>query len=71
MACAGVTLPNEASVGLHEALGFDPVGVYRRVGWKVGAWHDVGWWQLRCSRRTERPPSRARRRGLRSRLPAL
>ena len=46
MACAGITLPNEASVGLHEALGFQPVGVYRKIGWKLGAWHDVGWWQL-------------------------
>jgi phosphinothricin acetyltransferase len=46
MACAGITLPNQASVGLHEALGFQPVGVYRNIGWKLGAWHDVGWWQL-------------------------
>jgi L-amino acid N-acyltransferase YncA len=46
IACAGITLPNEASVGLHEALGFEPVGVYRRIGWKLGAWRDVGWWQL-------------------------
>jgi phosphinothricin acetyltransferase len=46
VACAGVTLPNEASVGLHESLGFLPVGVYRRVAWKLGSWHDVGWWQL-------------------------
>ncbi len=46
IACAGITLPNEASVGLHEALGFRPVGVYRKIGWKLGAWHDVGWWQL-------------------------
>ena len=46
MACAGVTLPNEASVGLHEALGFEPVGVYRKVAWKLGEWRDVGWWQL-------------------------
>lgn len=46
MACAGVTLPNEASVRLHESLGFKPVGVYRRIGWKMGAWRDVGWWQL-------------------------
>ena len=46
MACAGVTLPNEASVGLHEGLGFVPVGVYRDIGWKCGAWRDVGWWQL-------------------------
>ena len=46
VACAGITLPNAASVALHEALGFRPVGVYRRIGWKFGAWHDVGWWQL-------------------------
>lgn len=46
IACAGVTLPNDASVGLHESLGFQPVGVYRRIGFKHGAWRDVGWWQL-------------------------
>jgi hypothetical protein len=45
-AYAGITLPNPASVGLHESLGFVPVGVYRSVGYKLGAWHDVGWWQL-------------------------
>jgi L-amino acid N-acyltransferase YncA len=45
VACAGITLPNEASVGLHEALGFVRVGVYRRIGFKQGRWHDVGWWQ--------------------------
>jgi phosphinothricin acetyltransferase len=43
---AGITLPNEASVGLHEALGFRPVGVYGNVGYKLGRWHDVGWWAL-------------------------
>ena len=42
---AGVTLPNAASVALHEAMGMSPVGVYRHVGYKAGAWHDVGWWQ--------------------------
>jgi phosphinothricin acetyltransferase len=46
VACAGITLPNEASVALHERLGFAAVGVSRRVGWKAGAWRDVGWWQL-------------------------
>lgn len=46
VACAGVTLPNQASVALHESLGFVPVGVYRRIGWKDGSWRDVGWWQL-------------------------
>jgi phosphinothricin acetyltransferase len=45
-ACAGITLPNEASVRLHEAMGFEPVGVYRHIGFKAGAWRDVGWWQL-------------------------
>lgn len=42
---AGITLPNPASVALHEAMGMVPVGVYRHVGYKAGAWHDVGWWQ--------------------------
>jgi L-amino acid N-acyltransferase YncA len=45
-AFAGITLPNDASVGLHESMGFALIGVYRRVGYKLGAWHDVGWWQL-------------------------
>jgi phosphinothricin acetyltransferase len=41
-----VTLPNPGSVGLHEAMGFTPVGIYRSVGYKEGAWRDVGWWEL-------------------------
>jgi L-amino acid N-acyltransferase YncA len=45
-ACAGISLPNPASVALHEALGFRRVGVFPRIGHKAGAWHDVGWWQL-------------------------
>jgi L-amino acid N-acyltransferase YncA len=45
-AYAGIALPNPASVRLHEAMGFRPVGVYQQVGYKLGAWHDVGWWQL-------------------------
>jgi phosphinothricin acetyltransferase len=44
-ATAGITLPNPASVGLHTAFGFAPVGVYRRIGYKMGGWHDVGWYQ--------------------------
>lgn len=44
-AFAGVALPNAGSVGLHEALGFEAIGVYRNVGFKHGAWRDVGWWQ--------------------------
>jgi phosphinothricin acetyltransferase len=46
-ALAGATLPNAGSVGLHEAMGFEPVGTYRDIGFKCGAWHGVGWWQLK------------------------
>jgi len=44
-AVAGMTLPNDASVGLHRAMGFEPVGTYRRIGWKNDTWHDVAWTQ--------------------------
>lgn len=44
-AYAGVALPNDASVRLHERMGFSAVGVYRGVGFKHGRWVDVGWWQ--------------------------
>lgn len=44
-AVAGMTLPNDASVGLHAAMGFEPIGTYRRIGWKLDAWHDVHWRQ--------------------------
>jgi L-amino acid N-acyltransferase YncA len=44
-AAAGITLPNEASVGLHAAMGFEPVGTFGRIGWKDGAWYDVAWMQ--------------------------
>lgn len=44
-AFAGITLPNEASIGFHRSFGFDDAGCYRRVGWKNGTWHDVAWLQ--------------------------
>lgn len=44
-AFAGVALPNPASVALHESMGYTPIGVYEKVGFKFGAWRDVGWWQ--------------------------
>jgi L-amino acid N-acyltransferase YncA len=44
-AYAGIALPNPASVALHEAFGFEPIGVYRNAGYKFGTWWDVGWWQ--------------------------
>lgn len=54
-AYAGIALPNPASVRLHESLGFRPVGVYERIGFKAGMWHDVGWWQLRLQEVEEEP----------------
>ena len=58
-AYAGIALPNNASVGLHEAMGFRLVGVYRGVGYKLGAWRDVGWWglALREGARSEARPN--------------
>jgi len=60
MACAGITLPNEASAGLHESLGFEQVGVNREIGWKQGAWRDVGWYQLELAPAGEGPPAEPR-----------
>ncbi len=45
-ALAGTTLPNPGSIGLHQSMGFEPLGVYRNIGYKCGAWQDVAWWQL-------------------------
>jgi L-amino acid N-acyltransferase YncA len=42
---AGISLPNEASVALHEAFGFSPIGIYKNVGYKMNRWVDVGCWQ--------------------------
>jgi phosphinothricin acetyltransferase len=47
VACAGISLPNAASVALHESMGFELVGIYRAIGVKLGEWRDVGWWQAR------------------------
>lgn len=54
-AYAGITLPNEASMALHRSVGFEPVGVFRSIGYKFGAWHDVAWAQRRL--RDGPPPS--------------
>lgn len=43
----GIALPNAASVALHESLGFTPCGVFSEVGYKLGRWIDVGYWQLK------------------------
>jgi L-amino acid N-acyltransferase YncA len=45
-AYAGIALPNPASQAFHESMGFTLVGVYPKIGYKLGAWWDTGWWQL-------------------------
>lgn len=50
-AIAGATLPNPASINLHESLGFSFVGIFREVGFKRGSWCDVGFWELGLSER--------------------
>lgn len=52
---AGITLPNEASVRLHAAFGFEPIGVFPAVGYKHGAWHDVGYWRRVLKRQDAAP----------------
>ncbi|HVQ57892.1 MAG TPA: GNAT family N-acetyltransferase [Solirubrobacterales bacterium] len=59
-ACAGITLPNEASERLHETLGFEQVGVNREIGFKEGAWRDVGWYQRELSPAGDGPPPEPR-----------
>jgi L-amino acid N-acyltransferase YncA len=44
MAC--IALPNPASIGLHEKLGFERVAHFKQIGWKFDRWIDVGYWQL-------------------------
>jgi phosphinothricin acetyltransferase len=55
-ACAGITLPNTASVQMHAAMGFKLVGVYHDVGYKFGRWHDVGWYERSLAEHVLEPP---------------
>lgn len=54
-AIAGITLPNPASVGLHAAVGFTPVGVFRGVGCKFGRYHDVAFFERELAPRVGDP----------------
>ena len=56
---AGIALPNPASVRLFESFGFEAIARQRQVGFKLGGWHDVGWWQLRLQEPTVPPPTLA------------
>ncbi len=51
-----ITLPNQASVALHESLGFKNTGIYEKVGFKCGAWRDVGWWHKSLAEYSVPPP---------------
>ena len=55
-AYAGIALPNPTSVAFHESMGFEHIGDYKSVGFKLGQWHDVGWWGLRLQESSD-PPS--------------
>lgn len=55
MAFAGIALPNEASIALHRAVGFEPIGVYPNVGYKHGAWRDTQWWARRLAAPSDPP----------------
>ena len=55
-AYAGIALPNETCVALHESVGFEPIGVYKDVGYKFGAWCDVSWWQKQIQEPAIDPP---------------
>jgi phosphinothricin acetyltransferase len=56
-AYAGVALPNPASEGFHRSVGFTLVGVYHRVGYKLGAWHDVAWFERPLAEHLIDPPT--------------
>ncbi|GAB4034646.1 arsinothricin resistance N-acetyltransferase ArsN1 family B [Spirosoma gilvum] len=55
-AYAGITLPNPKSEAFHQSLGFEPVGVYRNIGYKMEAWHSVAWFQLTLQPYQVNPP---------------
>jgi phosphinothricin acetyltransferase len=53
----GIALPNPASVALHEKLGFNKIGEFREVGWKLDTWVNVGYWELLLN--NDKPPGKA------------
>ena len=54
-AYAGILVPNPASQSFHESMGFTLVGIYSKVGYKLGAWRDVGWWEISLQPASDNP----------------
>jgi phosphinothricin acetyltransferase len=50
-----IALPNQASIALHESLGFEKIAHLKSIGFKLDAWHDVGWWQKQLATPPPRP----------------
>lgn len=53
---AGITMPNEASINLHEKCGFKHFATYENIGYKLGKWHTVKWWKLQINNYDLNPP---------------
>jgi phosphinothricin acetyltransferase len=53
---AVINLPNERSVAFHEKMGFTYFATYHKVGYKLGQWKNVGWWQLQLNEYIPEPP---------------
>ena len=56
-AFAGIALPNPASIRLFESHGFEQIALQEQVGFKLGRWREVGWWQLRLAPASNPPPA--------------
>ncbi len=53
---AGISLPNEKSVGFHKATGFAEIGIYNKTGYKHGSWHNTAWFQMHLADHLDNPP---------------
>jgi phosphinothricin acetyltransferase len=49
---SGITIPNERSIALHEKFGFQKIAHFKEIGYKLGAWLDVGYWELVLNERS-------------------
>jgi len=54
-AYAVITLPNDRSIAFHKKFGFEYLTTYKKIGYKLGEWHDVGWMQYEVNTHKEDP----------------